>query len=378
MEAAQRVHKGLEGVYVLESSLCLIDTEHGKLYYVGYDVEELAEKSSYEEVSYLLLNGRLPRRSEFEGFLTKLRSEMELTPEEKRDVQYAAKRTGPMDALAAFYLFASKDPPQAKDQMEHAIKAVAKAGSVLGNTIRVQRGEEPIESQPELGIAGNLIYLVTSKRPEQYQVGFLDDILILHAEHGVPASTFGAVVTASTLSDVYSSIVTGLMTLKGPLHGGAAEAAYYQFVEIGDPDRVESWLERTLAEKRRVMGFGHRVYKIYDPRAKYVKAMAARAAELAGGRVKTLYEIAVRLEQAAIEKLSSRGLFPNVDFWTPIVYTAIGIPPGYFTAVFAVSRVVGWVAHVLEYWKDNRLIRPLHLYTGPEPGQRYVPIEARG
>ena len=370
--------KGLEGVYVLESSLCLIDTEHGKLYYLGYDVEELAEKSSYEEVSYLLLHGKLPRRSELEEFVGKLRSEMRLTPEEVRDVQYAAKRTGPMDALAAFYLFASKDPPQAKDPVEHAIRAVAKAGSVLGNVVRVQRGEEPIEPEPELGVAGNLIYLVTSKRPEQYQTEFLDDILILHAEHGVPASTFGAVVTASTLSDIYSSIVTGLMTLKGPLHGGAAEAAYYQFVEIGDPDRVESWLERTLAEKKRVMGFGHRVYKIYDPRAKYVKAMAARAAELAGGRVKTLYEIAVRLEQAAIERLSARGLYPNVDFWTPIVYTAIGIPPGYFTAVFAVSRVVGWVAHIVEYWKDNRLIRPLHLYTGPEPGQRYVPIEARG
>jgi citrate synthase len=378
METAQRVYKGLEGVYVLESSLCLIDTEHGKLYYLGYDVEELAEKSSYEEVSYLLLHGRLPKRPELEEFVGKLRSEMRLTPEEMRDVQYAAKRTGPMDALAAFYLFASKDPPQTKDPMEHAIRAVAKAGSVLGNVVRVQRGEEPMEPQPELGIAGNLVYLVTSKKPEQYQTEFLDDILILHAEHGVPASTFGAVVTASTLSDIYSSIVTGLMTLKGPLHGGAAEAAYYQFVEIGDPNRVESWLERALAEKRRVMGFGHRVYKIYDPRARYVKAMAARAAELAGGRVKTLYEIAVRLEQAAIERLSARGLYPNVDFWTPIVYTAIGIPPGYFTAVFAVSRVVGWVAHVVEYWKDNRLIRPLHLYTGPESGQRYVPIEERG
>lgn len=377
MEASPKVYKGLEGVHVLESSLCLIDTENGKLYYVGYDVEELVAKSSYEEVSYLLLNGRLPNRTEFGEFLTRLKEEMVLDGDELETVKFAAKRVGGMDALAAYYILTEKRATGDGDHMRHALRALAKAGSVLGNVIRVQGGEEPIPPDPSLGIAGNLIHLVTSKRPEPYQLEFLDDILILHAEHGVPASTFGAVVTASTLSDVYSSIVSGIMTLKGPLHGGAAEAAYQQFMEIGDPNRVEAWLEKALSEKRRVMGFGHRVYKIYDPRAKVVKAMAARAAQIVGGKVRTLYEIAMRLEEAAIAKLGPKGLFPNLDFWTPMVYTAVGIPPNYFTAVFAVSRVVGWVAHVLEYWRDNRLIRPLHHYVGPPVGQKYVPIEKR-
>ncbi|MEN3047580.1 MAG: citrate/2-methylcitrate synthase [Candidatus Caldarchaeales archaeon] len=377
METPPRVYKGLEGVHVLESSLCLIDTENGKLYYVGYDVEELVVKSSYEEVAYLLLNGRLPNRAEFGEFVARLREEMVLDGDELETVKFSAKRSGGMDALAAYYILAGKGAAGDGDHMRHAIRALAKAGSVLGNVIRVHQGEEPVPPDPSLGIAGNLIYLVTSKRPEPYQLEFLDDILILHAEHGVPASTFGAVVTASTLSDIYSSIVSGIMALKGPLHGGASEAAYRQFVEIGDPDRVEAWLEKALSEKRRVMGFGHRIYKIYDPRAKVVKAMAAKAAQIVGGRVKTLYEIATRLEEAAMARLAPKGLFPNLDFWTPMVYTAVGIPPDYFTAVFAVSRVVGWVAHVLEYWKDNRLIRPVHHYVGPPVGQRYVPIEER-
>ncbi|MCS7117735.1 MAG: citrate/2-methylcitrate synthase [Thaumarchaeota archaeon] len=377
METPLKVYKGLEGIYVLDSSLSFIDTENGKLYYVGYDVEELVARSNYEEVAYLLLNHKLPTMSEFSAFLGKLRDEMRLGEEELEVVRFVSKRSGGMDALAAYFIMTQKDAVGEVSPMDSAVRAVGKAGSVLGNVIRVQRGDDTLNPDPSLGIAGNLVYLITSEKPQPYQVEFLDDILILHAEHGVPASTFGSVVTASTLSNVYSSIVTGIMTLKGPLHGGAAEAAYQQFLEIGDPDRVESWLERALSERRRIMGFGHRVYKIYDPRAKVVKAMAAKASEIAGGHVKNLYEIALRLEEAALAKLAPKGLFPNLDFWTPMVYTAVGIPPNYFTAVFAVSRIVGWVAHLLEYWKDNRLIRPLHNYVGPPVGQKYVPIEAR-
>ncbi|MCS7095216.1 MAG: hypothetical protein NZ988_05370 [Thaumarchaeota archaeon] len=377
MEAPLKVYKGLEGIYVLESALSLLDTENGKLYYVGYDVEELVAKSSYEEVSYLLLKGKLPTKAELEAFVEKLKGEMQLDEKELETVRLVSKRSSGMDALAAYFVLTGRGLVDDGSPMDQAIRAIGKAGSVLGNVIRIDGGEDAMYPDPSLGVAGNLIYLVTSRKPEPYQIEFLDDILILHAEHGVPASTFGAVVAASTLSDVYSSIVTGIMTLKGPLHGGASEAAYQQFVEIGDPNRVEAWLEKALSERRRVMGFGHRVYKIYDPRAKIVKAMAARAAAIAGGRVKALYEVASRLEEVALTKLAPKGLFPNLDFWTPMVYTAVGIPPNYFTAVFAVSRIVGWVAHVLEYWKDNRLIRPLHLYVGPPAGQKYVPIEER-
>jgi citrate synthase len=218
--------------------------------------------------------------------------------------------------------------------------------------------------------------MIREEEPDEEDVMLLDKLMMLQAEHGLPASTFAALVTASTMADLYSSLVSGLLALRGPLHVGASEAAYNQLLEIGSPDRVEEWFSRAMAEKRRIMGFGHRVYRTYDPRARILKELAHRLAVTRGGEIRRLYEVAAKLEEVGIRHLAPRGIYPNVDYWSPIIYMALGIPKEYYTLMYAMSRVAGIVAHVLEYWTDNKLIRPLHLYTG-EKGKRYVPVEER-
>lgn len=375
------IHKGLEGIYVTESVLSFIDVVNSKLYYVGYDIEDLVKYGCYEEVCFLLLNYRLPNRKELDLLSKALREYRTLDEEKMGNVRYVARCKDIINALASYILLSysgdvGEKVTDLEKSKEQALKLVAQLAVALAMLMRIRRGLDVVPPDPSLSHAANFLYMVRGQRPSEVEVSMVDDLMILHAEHGIPASTFGALVTASTLSDIYSSVASGLLALKGPLHGGATEAVYRQLKEIGSPENVERWLEKTLESKRRVMGFGHRVYKHYDPRAVIVKEMARRISELKGGIYREMYETAIRLEEEGIKRLGAKGIYPNVDFWTPIVYSALGIDENSFTAFFAICRSIGWVAHIVEYWKDNRLIRPLHKYSG-EIGKKYVPIDQR-
>ncbi|MEZ0290696.1 MAG: citrate synthase/methylcitrate synthase [Sulfolobales archaeon] len=380
-----KVYKGLEGIYVAETRLSFIDGLRSRLYYAGYSIDVLAKNSTYEEVAFLLYFLRLPRKDELDLFKA-LMAEARDVPD---DVLQVVKRmtqlkAHPMDILrtAVSYL-AAYDPELSihtpESNLRKSIRILSKAPTIIAAMYRFSRGLDFIPPRKDLSHVENFLYMIHGKRPTQFDTKVMDVIFILHAEHGMNASAFAALVTISTLSDIYSAVVSGISTLKGPLHGGAAEAAYYQFKEIGSPDRVEEWVQKALASKRRIMGMGHRVYKTYDPRARFLKELDGEIAKVYGGEPKLLYDIAIKLEEVALREFTEKGrmdIQPNIDYFTPIAYTALGIPPELFTTIFAASRIVGWTAKAMEYVKDNRLIRPLDLYVG-ELDKEYVPIEKR-
>ncbi|MEM0482284.1 MAG: citrate/2-methylcitrate synthase [Nitrososphaerota archaeon] len=378
MTVHAHVFKGLEGVYVIDSAICLIDTENGVLYYAGYEVKELVEKSSFEEVAFLLLHQRLPTKSEFKEFSGRLRESLDLESRHIETIRRHASATDTLTMLATLMVLEGSGKKGGNpSDVEAAINAIAKMGSFFSTIIRIRSGGDYVPPRKDLSFAENILYMMKGGAYRKEHADILDDLLILHAEHGVPASTFASIVTASTLSDLYSSIAAGTLALKGPLHGGASEASYEQALSIGSVEKVPQWVESTLAQKKKIMGFGHRVYKIYDPRATVVKEMIARHANIMDGEVRKLYEITQALEDYGLKFLASRGIYPNVDLWTPILYRMVGMPPDSFTAFFAVSRTAGWASHILEYWRDNKLIRPLHLYVGESP-RKYLPMELRG
>jgi len=380
-----KVYKGLEGIYVTETRLSFIDGHRSRLYYVGYSIDALAKNSTYEEVAFLLYHLRLPKKDELELFKAFMSEARDLPPEVldviKRMVSLKAH---PMDILrTAISYLAAFDPEVAvntpESNLRKSVRILAKAPSIIAAMYRFSRGLDYIPPRKDYSHVENFLYMIHGKRPTEFEKKVMDVIFILHAEHGMNASAFASLVTISTLSDIYSAVVSGIATLKGPLHGGAAEAAYYQFKEIGSPDKVEEWVEKAFAAKRRIMGMGHRVYKTYDPRARIMKELDGEIAKIYGGEPKLLYEIAIKLEDVALKVFAERGrmdIQPNIDYYTPIAYTALGIPPEYFTTIFAASRIVGWTAKAMEYLKDPRLIRPLDLYVG-ELDREYVPIEKR-
>ncbi len=362
---------------MIDSAISLIDTENGALYYAGYDVRELVEKSNFEEVAFLLLHQRLPTKSELKEFTSRLRASLDLEP---RHIETIRRYAGSLDTLTMLaelmVLEGSGKKGGDPGDLEAAINAIAKMGSFFSTIIRTRSGGDYIPPRKDLSFAENILYMMKGGDFRREHAEILDDLLILHAEHGVPASTFATLVTASTLSDLYSSIAAGMLALKGPLHGGASEASYAQALTIGSAEKVPEWVESTLAQRKKIMGFGHRVYKIYDPRATVVKELIARHAGAMDGEVRKLYEVTQALEDYGQKFLAPRGIYPNIDLWTPILYRMIGLPPDSFTALFAVSRTAGWAAHILEYWRDNKLIRPLHLYVGERP-RKYLPLELR-
>jgi len=381
-----KVYKGLEGIYVTETRLSYIDGLHSKLYYVGYPIEALAKNSTYEEVAFLLYFLRLPRKDELDLFKALMAEAREL-PEDVLNVvkKMVSLKAHPMDILrtAVSYL-AAYDPEVGvntpESNLRKSLRILSKAPSIIAAMYRFSRNLDYIPPRKDLSHVENFLYMLHDKRPTEFETKVMDTIFILHAEHGMNASAFASLVTISTLSDIYSAVVSGIATLKGPLHGGAAEAAYYQFKEIGSPDKVEEWVQKALASKRRIMGMGHRVYKSYDPRAKIMRELDGEIAKIYGGEPKLLYEIAIKLEEVALREFAEKGrmdIQPNIDYYTPIAYTALGIPPEYFTTIFTASRIVGWTAKAMEYLKDPRLIRPLDLYVG-ELDKEYVPIDKRG
>ena len=373
------IHKGLDGIIVATSRLSYIDGAQGRLYYMGYKIEDIAKYSSFEEVAYLMWNWKLPTKSELDEIDKALKENRKLPDEVIEIMKKMPKNSHPMDILKlAVSALAPYDPELGDNSHEanyrKAIRITAKFPTIVAAWHNIREGREPIEPDPSLGHAANFLYMMSGKKPDDFAAKTMDVALMLHVEHGMNASTFSCIVTASTLSDLYSSVVSGIGTLKGPLHGGANERALKMLKEIGSVDNVEKYIEDKLSRKERIMGFGHRVYKAYDPRARIFKSYVEKISEMTGD--KTLFEIAKKVEEVMIAKLGTKGIFPNIDFYSGIVYSALGIPTDLFTPIFAIARVVGWTAHVLEYLQENRLVRPRQHYIG-ELDREYIPIDKR-
>ncbi len=377
------ISKGLEGIYIADTTLCKIDGANGKLWYRGYPIEVLADKSSYEEVAFLLLYGHLPKKEELKVFTQRLISERDVPDSIADIIRNFTGRTHPNDILrtcvSAISAFDTDMADRSSDaNMDRAIKLTAKMPTIVAMIGRYRQGKPFINPSRTLSHSSNFLYMLTGVEPDKESAKLIDLMFILHAEHGSNASTFSTLVTGSTLADVYAAVVAGISTLRGPLHGGADEAALNMMRAIGEPDNTETYIEDALAGKQRIMGFGHRVYKAYDPRAKivynYLKSFMQKTTD---PKIEKLLEIAIRAEKLMEEKLSkTKGIWPNIDFFSGPLYTAMGIPSELFTPVFACSRVVGWTAHLFEYWENNRLFRPLDHYTG-QLDIKYVPIEQR-
>ncbi|MDE1856580.1 MAG: citrate synthase/methylcitrate synthase [Candidatus Micrarchaeota archaeon] len=381
-EAKPNINLGLEGVYFTESSVCKIDGIAGRLWYRGYPIEELADQSTFEEVSYLLLYGRLPKRKELDDFSSQLAEERALPEKTARIIADMSGKTDPMHVMATAASSLSAYDREADDttrdaNLRKSVRLISKLTSIVSSIGRYSAGMEAMQPDGNMGHIENFLYTLTGRRPSADAVSNTQAMFILQAEHSSNASTFSALVTASTLSDIYSAVTTGINTLKGPLHGEADEAALRMLRAIGTPDNTERYIEEALAGKQRIMGFGHRIYKTYDPRARIIKRRLEALQGSASEEIGRLTQIALRAEKLMIDRLGqSHGIWPNIDFFAGPVYLSAGIPVELFTPIFAASRVSGWCAHILEYWQNNRLIRPLDYYTGTLD-LKYVPIDAR-
>jgi len=367
---------GLEGVVVARSRLCSIDGQRGILIYGGYDVNDLAEHASYEEVAFLILRGHLPTREELDGFTAGLTEALTLSDETARVIDLLASHAAPMEMLRTAVSADSVHDPDKDSNAEEAnvrkaTRLIGAMPAMVARYDRRRRGLEPIDPDQQLGHAANFLYMLSGERPSEEAVRTFDVALILHADHEMNASTFTARVIASTLSDMHSAITGAIGALKGPLHGGANEQVMKLLMDIGSADRVGEEIRERLARRERIMGFGHRVYKTNDPRAVILKRFSKLLSERSDEPY--WYTMSEEIERAVLEE---KGLYPNVDFYSASTYHYLGIETGLFTPIFAMSRVVGWAAHVIEQHGDNRLIRPSSEYVGPEQ-RSYVPIERR-
>ncbi|MCL4388040.1 citrate/2-methylcitrate synthase [Candidatus Marsarchaeota archaeon] len=381
--ATPTIIKGLEGVYFTETKICKVDGSKGRLWYRGYSIESLAKNSSFEEVSYLILYGSLPGADALSEFTKKLVSYMNLDSGIIELVKTLSPNMLAMDvlrsAVSSLPAFADKKVYQSEgeEKLEESTEIIGRICGIVALMGRLKSGGEYVAPDQSLGVAGNILYMMTGKKPEDKAAKMLDVMMLLHAEHSSNASTFCTIVAGSTLADIYSAITAGICALKGPLHGGADEKALDMMKAIGNPDNTEKYIEDALDGKKRIMGFGHRVYKAYDPRAKVIKSYLEDIQNGSTMEVQTLTAIALRAEKMMVEKLGeTKGIWPNVDFFSGPVYTYIGIPKELFTPLFAASRSPGWCAHMLEYWQDNRLIRPLDYYNG-QLDIPYVPLDQR-
>jgi len=373
---------GLEGAITCGTTIGYVNGAKGWLVYRGLNIFDLAEKSNFEETSYLLLFGKLPKRQELDAFRERIMRHMPINGTVLDILRRTPTvKTHPMSALRTGVSVLGMLDENAEDttveaETEVSVKLIAQMATISGMIARLRRGQEPLEADPSLSHAGNFLYMMTGTKPDPVAERIMDVSLILHADHGMNASTFTTMVVNSSLSDMYSSVVAGIGSLKGPLHGGANERVLYDLEEIGSPDNVEPWFKKARETKRKVMGFGHRVYKAYDPRARILGPLAEMLAE-EDPAMRTTCEIAKRLDAIVCKELGvEKKIFPNVDFYSGIVYRALGIETPMFTPIFAVSRISGWTARVLEYLADNRIFRPRAMYTGPIRAD-YVPMADR-
>ena len=377
---ADELKRGLEGVLVAESSLSHIDGDAGRLIYRGYTIEDLAREASYEEVLYLLWHGHLPDHDELESFATEMSTERTVDDAvlstvrdlaEADEVPMAALRTA-VSMLSATDAKAEADPQDREATLAKGRRITAKIPTILAAFNRLRDGNEPVEPREDLNHAANFLYMLNDEEPDNVLAETFDMALVLHADHGLNASTFSAMVTASTLSDIHSAVTSAIGTLYGGLHGGANQNVMRMLKEVDDSDKDPvKWVDDALDAGRRVAGFGHRVYEVKDPRAKILGEKSEELSEAAGGA--PWYEYSVAIEEYMGEQ---KDIAPNVDFYSASTYYQMGIPIDLFTPIFALSRSGGWIAHVLEQYEDNRLIRPRARYTGPED-EMFVPIDER-
>jgi citrate synthase len=368
---------GLEDVVANTSEICFLDGKEGRLVYRGYNIHDLVNGgASFEEVVYLLWHGKLPNRQELTDFTRSIATQRALHPKVLAWLREVPQNANAMEVLRTAVSYAALyDPDNGDESMEaHVRKAtrlVAQIPTIVTTFERLRKGQEPIEPNPDLSAAASFFYLLNGEQPDEFTERAFNIALILHADHELNASTFAARVTAATLSDIYSAIVSAIGTLKGPLHGGANEQVMKMLLEIGDISRAESWLDEALAQKKKIMGFGHRVYRTEDPRATHLRRLSREAGERAGET--KWFEMSQLIEKLMKEK---KGLNPNVDFYSASLYYSMGLPTHLYTPIFACSRISGWTAHVLEQYSNNRLIRPRAEYTGPSHLE-YVPIDQR-
>jgi citrate synthase len=368
---------GLEGIIAAESSICYIDGQAGILSYQGYNIHTLADNATFEEVIYLLWHGRLPKRDELEQLRSSLVSHREI-PEQVVAFLRSVPKAVPMDVLRTAVSMLSLYDPQAKDMspeanLQKAHKLMAQTATIVTTYDRLRNGKDIIPGDPNLGFAANFLYTLTGKRPDDVMERALDVALILHADHEFNASTFAGRVTAATLSDIYSSVTAAIGALKGPLHGGANEDVIRFLLEVdGKSDAAVNQVREKLSNKVKVAGFGHRVYRTEDPRATHLRQLSEELGKRTG-------HLDLYIASKEVEKFvkSTKNLNANVDFYSASTYYSLGIPIDLYTPIFAVSRMSGWTAHILEQYHNNRLIRPRADYTGKADGQPWVPIEQR-
>ena len=367
---------GLEGVIAGESEICYIDGYQGVLSYRGYNIHTLADHANFEEVIFLLWNGWLPKKAELEQVRKELAAERGL-PGPVVDFLRGASGANTMDMLRTAVSLLSLYDPEAQDMStpanhRKAVRLMSKTAAMVTAFDRLRNGKPVIESDPSLGFSANFLYTLSGKRPDDVMERAFDVAMILHADHELNASTFAARVTAATLSDIYSSVTAGIGALKGPLHGGANQDVIHVLLELGDEEQAADRVRETLARKIKVPGFGHRVYRTEDPRATHLRVLSEELGKRTGHE--KLYRMSRRMEETVKQV---KNLNPNVDFYSASTYYSVGIPIDLFTPVFAVSRMSGWTAHVLEQYRNNRLIRPRAEYKGNPDGQTWIPIEQR-
>ena len=372
--------RGLEGVIAAETKIGYVDGQAGRLVYRGYEISELAGKSNYEEVSYLLVNGHLPNEKEYREYDRKLKELRNLKQDTYSLIKEIGSKAHPMSTLRTVVSYiGAKDSrtvePNLDEQHDLGIELIAKMPTIVGAINRVYRGEEIVKPDHDLTYSDFFFHQAMGRKPSKVESKMLDTALILHADHGMNASTFACMLTISTLSDMYSAVTSAISALKGPLHGGANERALALIEKVGSPENADRVIGKMIENKEKIMGFGHRVYKVYDPRAKILKEYAHEVTSMNGKE--QLFHTANKIEDVMISKLGSKGIFPNVDFYSGMLYSSIGFSREVFTPIFAVGRISGWVARSLEYVRDNRLFRPKALYSGTKELLKYVPINER-
>jgi citrate synthase len=373
---AAKTGAGLEGVVAAESSIGDVDGIGGVLIYQGLNIHDLAEHSTFEETVYLLWHGRLPKREELDALRRELAANRKLPAEVVELMRSFPKDAEPMDALRtavsalAFYDEGARDLSR-EGALATATRLTAQLPVVVAAFERLRKGLGPVEPRADLNIATNFLYMLKGELPSERDAHVFDVCLILHADHELNASTFTSRVIAGTLADMYGAVTGAIAALSGPLHGGANTNVMKMLLEIGEPERAEEWLREALASKRKIMGFGHRVYKTEDPRSVWLRRFSREMAEERGET--RWIEILERLREVMFRE---KKLYPNVDYYSGSAYYLMGIPLDLFTPIFAVSRISGWTGHILEQYANNRLIRPRAEYVGPR-GVPYVPIDER-
>src|SRR5437660_1297939 len=374
--SASAVATGLRGVVAASSSIGDVNGEKGELIYQGIDIHDLATKSTFEEVVFLLWNGRLPKRAELDELRANIGASYEIPQWVRGPIEYFPKDAEPMDTLRTAVSALSFFDKEARDlsraaSIRVATRLTAQFPTIVAAIDRARNGKDPIKPRPDLNIATNFLYMLKGEMPDEFDAHVLDVALILQADHELNASTFTARVVAGTLADMYSAVIAALGALSGPLHGGANTAIMKILIEIDDVDRVEDYVKDALAKKKKIMGFGHAVYKTEDPRTTQLRRYSKEMGERKGNS--KWYEITAKLE--AIMK-REKNLLPNVDAYSASTYYMMGIPLDLYTPIFAISRISGWTAHILEQYANNKLIRPRAEYVGPR-NVPYVPIDER-